>query len=412
MRTRLLVAGLAATAALSGGTAAASPAVTDPTPVNPSIVGGRDATETYPWNVVWGEFSNECGGALIAPGWVLTAKHCTIGSRLEKSWVRIGSKDWSTGGESVKPVSWIKHPTLDVALMKLQTDASSPVAPIAALPPVGTDARLVGWGAMSGTDHQSPKTLQELDLKVVDNAQCSDGGIKGDSEFCVATSTGASGACVGDSGSPALQKVNGRWTLLGVTSRGPSDCGQGGSIYTSASAIAQWINENAGTSIPVPAPTSTPTATPTSAPTAAPTSTPAPTQTATPTTTATPTATPTSTPTATPTTMPPSAPGPVVMRPGDTRTGLSGGRGARVDAVVEIPAGRSATIATSGGTGDVDLYVKKGDVSFPTTTDYDCRPYRYGNAESCTFPSQRSVARYRVSLLGFSAFSGVTLRIS
>ncbi|MEO8800927.1 MAG: PPC domain-containing protein [Polyangiaceae bacterium] len=37
---------------------------------------------------------------------------------------------------------------------------------------------------------------------------------------------------------------------------------------------------------------------------------------------------------------------------------------------------------TLSGTGDADLYVKKG--AAPSTTSYDCRPYRYGSNEVCT----------------------------
>jgi hypothetical protein len=34
------------------------------------------------------------------------------------------------------------------------------------------------------------------------------------------------------------------------------------------------------------------------------------------------------------------------------------------------------------GTGDADLYVKIGGK--PTTSTYDCRPYKTGSNESCT----------------------------
>ena len=50
---------------------------------------------------------------------------------------------------------------------------------------------------------------------------------------------------------------------------------------------------------------------------------------------------------------------------------------------VEVPAGRSQLVVTSsGGSGDADLYVKFG--SAPTASSYDCRPYKSGNAETCT----------------------------
>ncbi|HEY8683953.1 MAG TPA: pre-peptidase C-terminal domain-containing protein [Rhodanobacter sp.] len=89
-------------------------------------------------------------------------------------------------------------------------------------------------------------------------------------------------------------------------------------------------------------------------------------------------------------------------------TGQAGAANQELNYTVVIPAGRTTlTIASSGGTGDVDLYVKKG--SAPTTTVYDCRPYKTGNAETCTF-SAPAAATYYIKLRGYSAFTGVSLK--
>ena len=89
---------------------------------------------------------------------------------------------------------------------------------------------------------------------------------------------------------------------------------------------------------------------------------------------------------------------------------LSGARGAQLRYSVDVPAGaRNLVIATSGGSGDVDLYVKRG--SAPSTSSYDCRPYRTGNNESCTVATPTAGA-YNILLNGYSAFSGVTLKAS
>jgi hypothetical protein len=61
----------------------------------------------------------------------------------------------------------------------------------------------------------------------------------------------------------------------------------------------------------------------------------------------------------------------------------------------------------SGGTGDADLYVKKGVK--PTTTAYDCRPYLTGNAETCTVTAP-AAGDYYVMVRGYSAYSGVSLK--
>jgi Zn-dependent metalloprotease len=89
-------------------------------------------------------------------------------------------------------------------------------------------------------------------------------------------------------------------------------------------------------------------------------------------------------------------------------TGLSGAQSQELSYTVTVPAGSSLMIAMSGGTGDADLYVKKG--SAPTTSSYDCRPYRTGNSESCSFSSASGT--YYVKVRGYTAFSGVSLKAS
>jgi bacterial leucyl aminopeptidase len=72
-----------------------------------------------------------------------------------------------------------------------------------------------------------------------------------------------------------------------------------------------------------------------------------------------------------------------------------------------VPAGQSTlTFTTSGGTGDVDLFVNFG--ANPTDTVYQCRPYLSGNAETCTFTPPQA-GTYYVGLRAYSAYTGVTL---
>ncbi|MFT3896827.1 MAG: M4 family metallopeptidase [Thermomonas sp.] len=71
-----------------------------------------------------------------------------------------------------------------------------------------------------------------------------------------------------------------------------------------------------------------------------------------------------------------------------------------------VAAGKTATIAISGGTGDADLYVRAG--SAPTTSSYTCRPYLSGNSETCTL-TPTSATTYYIKVRAYSAFSGVTL---
>ena len=106
-------------------------------------------------------------------------------------------------------------------------------------------------------------------------------------------------------------------------------------------------------------------------------------------------------------TQPGPGPGDGELAKGVAVSGLSGAAGGAAYWTVQVPAGASnLSIAASGGTGDVDLYVRSG--SQPTTTAYDCRPYLSGNNETCTIAAPVA-GTYHMMLRGYSAYSGVSL---
>ena len=91
-------------------------------------------------------------------------------------------------------------------------------------------------------------------------------------------------------------------------------------------------------------------------------------------------------------------------------TGVSGAAGADNDYFITVPTGASNLVMSiSGGTGDADLYTKFG--SAPTTSSYDCRPYKYGNSESCSVASP-AAGKYYIKVHGYSSYSGVTVKAS
>lgn len=102
--------------------------------------------------------------------------------------------------------------------------------------------------------------------------------------------------------------------------------------------------------------------------------------------------------------------GPVVdtgMQNGVAITGLSGSQNQQLTYTMTVPAGATdLSFAISGGTGDADLYVRFG--SAPTTSTYDCRPWKNGNNESCPI-SNVQAGTYHVMINGYSSFSGVSL---
>jgi len=86
---------------------------------------------------------------------------------------------------------------------------------------------------------------------------------------------------------------------------------------------------------------------------------------------------------------------------------LSGATGEQQFFTMNVPAGASnLSFAMSGGSGDADLYVKFG--SAPTTSSYDCRPYKSGNAETCSFATPQA-GTWHVMLNAYSSYSGASL---
>jgi vibriolysin len=75
---------------------------------------------------------------------------------------------------------------------------------------------------------------------------------------------------------------------------------------------------------------------------------------------------------------------------------------------IAVPSGQSKLdIVMSGGTGDADMYVKRG--SQPTSSSYDYRPYLNGNNETVSVTNPAAGDWY-ISLYAYSTFSGVTLK--
>ncbi|MDJ0939151.1 MAG: S8 family peptidase [Woeseiaceae bacterium] len=90
-----------------------------------------------------------------------------------------------------------------------------------------------------------------------------------------------------------------------------------------------------------------------------------------------------------------------------SESNLSASRRAWLRYTIEVPEGMSTlTVAISGGTGDADLYVRYG--SQPSTRSYNCRPYRNGNNETCTFNNPQP-GTWHIGIRAYRSFSGVNL---
>lgn len=231
----------------------------------PFIVGGHAASEPYPgmasiqMEILDDPDFHVCGATLVSRLYVATNAHCVTdwdGNAIDPELLhlRIGSHNRLEGGERVGVEAVLPHadwdwgvgdnPVADIALLRLDTYVQ--LQPFEIAPRLGKNnavTRLLGWGYTEPSgEGPAPLNLQELDTKLVKPEKCLDAGITA-GEICVANQNGTDGPCFGDSGGPALQKVNSnRWSVVGSTSRmGAEWCGEGNVVYTDLTYYRKWM---------------------------------------------------------------------------------------------------------------------------------------------------------------------------
>jgi PKD repeat protein len=99
--------------------------------------------------------------------------------------------------------------------------------------------------------------------------------------------------------------------------------------------------------------------------------------------------------------------GPQALANGVPVTNLSGTTGTGRFFTLAVPAGATnLRFATSGGSGDADLYVRFG--AAPTATIYDCRSESGTNTESCPIATAQA-GTYHVLVHAYATYSGLSL---
>ncbi|MFZ5636728.1 MAG: S8 family peptidase [Pseudomonadota bacterium] len=107
---------------------------------------------------------------------------------------------------------------------------------------------------------------------------------------------------------------------------------------------------------------------------------------------------------------PPPPPPATELFNGVTLTGLEVLEDGTLRYQLVVPNGASNLLfAMFDGTGDADIYVKYGTP--PTDSSFDCRPFRFGNNETCFFPHPASGIWY-VNVKGFTDSAGFALYTS
>ncbi|XP_050737899.1 uncharacterized protein LOC127009157 [Eriocheir sinensis] len=240
------------------------------------IVGGTEAGfGSFPWQAYIQIGTSRCGGSLINEYHVVTAGHCVARARPHQIRVTLGDYVLNSEREPLHPLVFgatdIKvHPNFkftpqadryDVAVITLDQPVhyQPHVQPIC-LPEKGTDwlgsyGWAAGWGALQSGSRLRPKTLQVVDVPILDSRLCEDwhrqkgiNVIIYDEMMCAGYSDGGKDSCQGDSGGPLMIQESGRWFLAGIVSAGYS-CAQNKQpgIYHKVSYTSDWISWAAST---------------------------------------------------------------------------------------------------------------------------------------------------------------------
>nr|WP_246019425.1 trypsin-like serine protease [Saccharothrix australiensis] len=212
--------------------ASAAPAAAD-TEVSPYIIGGGYASNA-PWAArLFSNGRQTCSATIIAPTWILTAKHCVSGGGLS---FRIGSLNQSSGGTLANGVQTHTHSS-DLALVRLDKSVSGTYATLASSSPgAGTSVQVYGWGATSRCG--SEINCQSERLKVANvtvSGSCTDA--YGGTAICARRGNGITAG--GDSGGPMMSGGQ----QIGVASTSDR---QTTTAYTNVTRYRSWIQSIAG----------------------------------------------------------------------------------------------------------------------------------------------------------------------
>lgn len=237
MKAALTVVGAALALLGAAPTAGAAPAAPEPDPtVSPMIIGGGYASNA-PWAArLFSNGRQTCSATIIAPQYVLTAKHCVSGGGIS---FRIGSLDQTSGGTLANAAQITNHPTADLSIARLDRSVAGTYAPLGTSTDVrvGQTVQIYGWGATARCGSEincQSQYLKYANVRVSSvNARDAYGGV-------AVQATRIDGiAAGGDSGGPMMG--NGR--QVGVASTSDR---QSVTNYTNVTTYRSWIRSVAG----------------------------------------------------------------------------------------------------------------------------------------------------------------------
>lgn len=233
MRVRRLLAVVAVTLAgalMATGTAHATPSATKGAEDNSILIIGGGTVTSAPWAAaVFRNGSFTCSGSIIAPQWVLTARHC-VGGTMQ---VRVGSVHRNGGGVVANVTN--TYGRYDVALMRLDRSINTTYVRLASSnPPVGSTNSIYGWGMTCYSGCDASPQLKTASVRVTStNASDAYGG------QAIRSSRINGNAWRGDSGGP--QFYNGQQVGVASTADGRSI-----QNYSSVAFNRAWIRSVSG----------------------------------------------------------------------------------------------------------------------------------------------------------------------
>lgn len=238
----------------------------------------------YPWTALIqyrkpdGKLEYSCGGSLINARYVLTAAHCISG--IPKNWkivgVRLGEHDLSNAGPDCED-DHCADPHIDMAIDKLivhedhnneqrgqwddialirfaqDVTFSAYINPICL--PIEDEVRTgnttglrvteVGWSRTVSS--RLSDTKMRTELEILNRSECDtvyqpQGIDLRDTQLCVSRPKHGD-VCHGIAGSSLMRQVGGSLYLFGITSFGPTGCGNKSipDVYTNVASYIDWI---------------------------------------------------------------------------------------------------------------------------------------------------------------------------
>jgi len=164
LRLRSIVTSCVLATSLVAAPSAVGAAYADDGGVGTRIIGGETVSSaSWATQLYWGDHFG-CSASLIAPRWVLTARHCVDSSPTH---VLVGNIQLGQGTRAtVNRV--VRSPDGDAALLRLATSVNrTPVRLANANPPVGATSQIYGWGTFEvGEGHPVSDVLKRAGVRM------------------------------------------------------------------------------------------------------------------------------------------------------------------------------------------------------------------------------------------------------